>query len=655
MGLRLGIDTGGTFTDAVLLDKTGAVLAAAKAETTRDDLIVGIDRAVAAVLDGQDGPIDLVGLSTTLATNAVVEGRGGKAGLVLMGFEPEVLDRGGLSAALRGAPVAHLKGGHDANGHPLAPFDPNVLRAAVQDMGKGVEALAVCGQFAVRNPAHELAAAGVAAELGLPCTLSSSLSARLDAPRRALTALLNARLLPFIAGLLDAVEGLLRRRGIVAPLMVVRGDGSFMRAEAARLRPIETVLSGPAASVVGAGHLTGLPDAVVSDVGGTTTDVAVLRGGRPRLSKEGASVGGWRTMVEAIDMATVGLGGDSALRRDRDGGLALGPERAVPLSLLAALHPGALAELEAELAKPGSNVLDARFALAQVPASADPGLFTRSQRGLLDRLAEGPRSLATIVERDHLEIPLRRLVERGIVLLAGFTPSDAAHVLGLQTLWSRPAAAIGAALEARKGWPGLDPGDGEGLARHVLAEARRRSAAVLVEAVLPEDEPLLPLLRPPLRGLVRAALDGGPGGMALRLDLPIDAVGGPAKLFYPAAAAALDARLVVPEYYAVCNAIGAVAGEVVQTATLVATGRGEDSLTLHLPDGPVEAANPDEARRRLEDAAVVLARRRAAEAGAAEVAVETSVEVARATLDGNREIVMEIRVTATARGRPAIG
>ncbi|TIO11576.1 MAG: hydantoinase/oxoprolinase family protein, partial [Mesorhizobium sp.] len=176
---------------------------------------------------------------------------------------------------------------------------------------------------------------------GLPVTASHELSAKLGGPRRALTTLLNARLISMIDRLVAATEGFLAARGIAAPLMVVRGDGALVSAAFARQRPIETILSGPAASLVGARHMTGLDDAVVSDIGGTTTDVAVLDGGRPRLDPEGATVGGFRTMVEAVAMRTFGLGGDSEVTLEDSAlnpRILLGPRRLVPLALAGMMH-----------------------------------------------------------------------------------------------------------------------------------------------------------------------------------------------------------------------------------------------------------------------------------------------------------------------------
>src|SRR5690606_25588793 len=123
-----------------------------------------------------------------------------------------------------------------------------------------------------------------------------------DAPRRALTAALNARLIARISLLIAGVGEAMGRLGLAAPLMIVRGDGTLALADVVALRPIETVLSGPAASLVGAAALSGMSNFILSDMGGTTSDLAVLKGGRPRVAEEGAEVGGWRTMVRAIDV-----------------------------------------------------------------------------------------------------------------------------------------------------------------------------------------------------------------------------------------------------------------------------------------------------------------------------------------------------------------
>ncbi|MBE0565155.1 MAG: hypothetical protein IH621_04295, partial [Krumholzibacteria bacterium] len=206
------------------------VVAKAKALTTRHDLAVGISGAVDAVLGKaavDPSAIKLVSMSTTLATNALVEGQGGRVALVMIGFSEADLSRDGLKAALGSDPVVFCPGGHDVHGN-AQPLDLSPLETALPELEKGVSGFAVCAYFATRNPAHENAARElIRARTGLPVTASHELSAKLGGPRRALTTLLNARLIAMIDRLVAATEGFLEKRGISAPLMVVRGDGGL--------------------------------------------------------------------------------------------------------------------------------------------------------------------------------------------------------------------------------------------------------------------------------------------------------------------------------------------------------------------------------------------------------------------------------------------
>jgi len=297
----IGLDTGGTFTDAVALDGERRIVAGAKALTTHWDLSIGLGEALRAVLAKlpvaiRREHISLVSVSTTLATNAVIEKRFSPVCTLLIGFDEQMLERSGLKRA--GGTVVRVRGGHEATGDESEPLDEPAIDAAVREYAPHVEAFAVAGMFSVRNPAHERRARERIRSLcDKPVTCSYELSSQLDAPKRALTAALNARLTPQIRHLLDALGSVLAAEGLSAPVMVVRGDGTLIRAQVALEYPVETVLSGPAASVVGAGFLSDLEDFAVADMGGTTTDVAIVAGGRPIVRDEGAVLGGWRTMV----------------------------------------------------------------------------------------------------------------------------------------------------------------------------------------------------------------------------------------------------------------------------------------------------------------------------------------------------------------------
>ena len=238
MSLALGVDTGGTYTDAALIRDEAEVIASAKSLTTRHDLAQGIGGAVEAVLSqsGVDpSDISLASLSTTLATNALVEGQGGRVALVLIGFKESDLAKHGLSNALAGDPSVVIEGGHTHAGGEKAPLDEVGLLTWLTEHGDGVSGFAVAGQFATRNPAHEQEALRMIKEAtGTPVTCSHHLSSKLNGPKRALTAILNARLIGMIDGLISRAETRLTELGVTAPLMVVRGDGALISADFAR-------------------------------------------------------------------------------------------------------------------------------------------------------------------------------------------------------------------------------------------------------------------------------------------------------------------------------------------------------------------------------------------------------------------------------------
>ncbi|TKT75100.1 hydantoinase/oxoprolinase family protein [Aquamicrobium sp. LC103] len=664
--LYLGIDTGGTYTDAVLWSPApapgGKVVAKAKALTTRHDLAIGIAGAVDAVMvkaGVAPGAVGLVSMSTTLATNALVEGQGGRVGLVMVGFAEADLARDGLKAALGSDPVVFVPGGHDVHGN-AAPLVLGGLEEALPVLAASVSAFAVCAYFAVRNPGHEIAVADLLrARAGLPVTASHELSAKLGGPRRALTTLLNARLVSMIDRLVAATEGFLVARGIAAPLMVVRGDGALVSAGFARRRPIETILSGPAASLVGARHMTGLDDAVVSDIGGTTTDVAVLDKGRPRLDPEGATVGGFRTMVEAVAMRTFGLGGDSEVALE-DGGLrprlALGPRRLVPLSLAASLHGGAVTvELERQLRAPNPGRLDGRFAFRTgVPERLAAGLTAGEER-LYGEVSAAPLPLDRLLASNAQAATLGRLVARGLVHVSGFTPSDAAHVLGGQANWDAEAARLGAELFARRRDARGQPvaASAEEISARVLAALTRRSAEAVLETAFAEDG--LEGAETVAHALVQRAVDGRPGIARLNvsLDRPVIGLGASAPLHYAALGRLVGNRCMVPADTDVANALGAVVGQVRVTAEAGVSQPEEGLFRVGSDKGVADFASEEaalaEAERLVREAVAV----RAAEAGADAARIEVERDVRVAAVEGRRTFI-EARLVATASGRPRI-
>lgn len=664
MAYFLGVDTGGTYTDAVIVDEAAdRVIGSAKSLTTRGDLAIGIGKAVDAALAGAGiaaAEVALVSLSTTLATNALVEGQGGHVALVFIGFDPDDLDRGGLTEALKGDPVIRLAGGHTHAGTEGQPLDLAVLQAELAALGDSVMGFAVAARFATRNPAHEVAARDLIRSMtGRPVTCSHELSAQLNGPKRALTAVLNARLIGMIDRLVAACERHLQAVGIAAPLMVVRGDGALISAAMVRERPIETILSGPAASIVGARWLTGESDALVSDIGGTTTDVALLRGGLPEIDPQGARVGGFRTMVEAVAMRTTGLGGDSEVHlvtEGLDGGLRLGPRRLVPVSLLAVDHgPMVHAALDRWLSADAVGEHDGRFV---IPMGGNAGGLGPRDMAVLARVTEPMPVVAALTSR--LEVAaLERLVARGLVMIAGVTPSDASHVLGQLGAWDGAAAekAVRLLAKRRNGKGERFAPDAMTLAQQIVDQLTAQTVDCLLEAAFGEDPAFAGDVPEVLarHRLTAAGMAGHRGvvEVTLRLGVPVIGLGASAPSYYGAVGERLGARMILPEHAGVANAIGAVVGQVSQRATGLVSSAGEGRFTAHFATGLQTFGDRDAALAAMEAALVADASTRARMAGAEELRVTTTRDIREAEVEG-RAMFIEATLTATASGRPRV-
>ncbi len=661
MKVSLGIDTGGTYTDAVLFDEEHGVLAKAKSLTTRHDLAIGIAGAVDRVMLGAGiaaAEIGLVALSTTLATNALVEGRGGRVALVFIGFGEHDVARAGLVDAMRGEPIIRIVGGHDPQGDPIATLDLNALEREAMSVAPFVSGFAVTGQFSTRNADHEIAARDLLVRLtGLPVTCGHELSARLNGPKRALTSVLNARLIGLIADLIAAAEQIIGDHGIDAPLMVVRGDGSLMSATMAKARPIETILSGPAASLVGAAYLTGAVDALVADIGGTTTDVAVVERGVPHLDPSGAVVGGHHTMVEAVAMTTVGLGGDSevtVLVETSVPRLRLGPRRVVPVSMIAVDHPELVHRvLDRQLLQELAGEHDARFVVPVGDSGASSAGLDPGELALLRRAHPGVVGVAELVKGNADLRRLDRLVSRGLLMLAAFTPTDASHVLGDYVTFDRDAAEKAAVLMARKrtmlGKPVVE--GARAWAEWVVSTLQRRSAETILDVALGIDGfEGKELSRHPL---VAASLDRrvGVADVSIRLSMPLIGLGASAGLYYPEVAAMLRADGIVPRHADVANAIGAVVGRVRVHVDVYVSSPERGRFRVHHSSATNDLYALDEALALADQLAADDAGRAAVQAGAgtADVIVDRVVNIA--TVDGD-DFFVDATVTATASGRP---
>ncbi len=658
----IGVDTGGTYTDAAVMDAaTNEVLASAKALTTRGDLAVGVCEAIERALsalgdDGAASHVRLVSVSTTLATNAVVEGHGSPVCVVLVGFDETMVQRSGLSSAFPGLVVERIAGGHDHNGGEVTKLDAAALGEVVAKHGAAVEAFAVASQFAVRNPAHELAARDfITRKTSLPVTVSTELASALDAPRRALTAALNARLISRISLLIKAVQHAMTRFGINAPLMMTKGDGSLARAETVALRPIETVLSGPAASLVGAATLSGLNDFILSDMGGTTTDLGVLENGRPQVNEQGADVGGWRTMVQAIDVRTLGLGGDSEVAFDIKGVATVGARRSVPVSLIGSKFPRVIQQLEDDISDAASGSMAGQFVmlpLGRVVGDVQPAGLSKREQELLESITIEPLALRKLAAGSGAHRTLEALSRKGHVQLAGFTPSDAAHVLNLQDNWSREAAVLAARLLVRNVLQ-KPPSDElvTQLSQRVWEETVRLTGRAVLETALGHHA-----IEPGNAGGLIDVVCRGQGRRSLaRVSIspvvPVVAVGGPVKIYYPEVGKRLECEMVFPQSCEVANAVGAATGMIARTVTIEVNGNGAGVFRVHGPQSVTQFASATDAMDEANRLARETAGTQVSAMGGGEVSFAEDVQkfLLPDAIDDNGLLRATVKIEATAR------
>jgi N-methylhydantoinase A/oxoprolinase/acetone carboxylase beta subunit len=558
----LGIDAGGTYTDAVVYDMARRITRSkAKALTTRWDFTIGIENALAKLDQEQLASVELVALSTTLATNAIVENEGQTVGMILM--PPP-----GLAQSITYSPKAVITGTLDISGREKTAPDPDQIRSIADQMirSHGVTAFAVSGYAGSINPAHELAVKQILhdhTQMFVSC--GHELSDTLNFQTRAVTAMLNARIIPRLKSLLADLKKVLDQFDIHAPIVVVKGDGTLMDAAMARKRPVETILSGPAASVAGARHLTGVADALVVDMGGTTTDTAALKNNLVRLNENGSIVGGRRTHVQALEIRTAGLGGDSRILFEK-GEFSIGPGRVAPIAWLGANRPGTDQALE--YLKHNLN----RFATTTkgmqiITFTGSVKLSHKSpmEEKVLSLLAQRPYSIAELVFKTGVltdaGLFLSRLEEKFAIQRCGLTFTDLLHIQGSFTRWDENAAGTYCEYIARlagQNMTDMIPMLIETGTRRLTLELLKRQ---LDEQINPENLASCPVCQT----LINNLMSGGNDDFQVRIDMkrPVIGIGAPIGFFLPRAAKALGAKAILPDDADVANAIGAITSDVV--------------------------------------------------------------------------------------------
>lgn len=334
--MLLGLDVGGTFTDAVIIDGH-RVIASAKKRTTKDNLMHGIGEALDAVLQNCDTSlINQVTLSTTVVTNTIVEGKEQSVDLyVVTGPGRNVDDIFPVS------PI-YLQGYTDHRGIVVERTPADAVRgiANMVQARSGTDLAAVSAKFGVRNPQEELSITEELKNTYHTISNGSLLSGSLNFPRRTISAYFNSAVTPVFTVFKKNVEDALSARNILAPLHILKADGGSLPMEHMVSRPVETAFTGPAATVLGLSALgvIGNKHTVALDIGGTTTDISLWKHGKPLMTKNGVSIREYPSAVRSFAVTSVGIGGESVIRL-KNGNLTVGPERVGPSVALGGIEP----------------------------------------------------------------------------------------------------------------------------------------------------------------------------------------------------------------------------------------------------------------------------------------------------------------------------
>ncbi|WP_135611564.1 hydantoinase/oxoprolinase N-terminal domain-containing protein [Methanococcoides sp. AM1] len=542
MQYSMGIDAGGTYTDAVIIrDSDGEIVDSTKARTTYPDLLIGIQNA----LDGLDQSylkdIKLVSVSTTLSTNTILEGTGYPVALIMAGdyVIPE-------THSIKNYIV--VEGGHGPNGEEIRKLDIEAVREFIFQNKDTVSAFAISSYFSIRNPEHELQIRELIKELtGLPSVCGHELSQDLGAYNRGITAYLNAQLIPITDHFIETIIGEMERRNIKARLLMLKCDGSVVGIDEAKEKPIESIFSGPAASLVGAAYLSKAKTCTVIDVGGTSTDVSMIENELPELCDEGAVVGGWQTKVKAIRMETSAMGGDSHIwiKNQKPN---IGPRRVIPLCVAATKYPSIIEKLKTARVPSrmllSDNIQPTKFFIrsGKEPTSE----FTPSEKEIFDRIGDEPVSISGIFH-DKLPSPvfLDLLIQKRLVQAIGFTPTDALHVLGDYNEWNSEASSAAATILGR-----MTHQNKMEFCQQIKNEVAKNMViylmSYLLENVPPEE--------------IRKVIEGD-HHTRFKLDIPVVLLGGPVRAYVEDVRKLIDADVILPEHSEVGNAAGALVGK----------------------------------------------------------------------------------------------
>lgn len=571
--IGIGIDTGGTCTDAVIIDTTDhRVLSYGKTLTTKNDLKEGILKALSELDQELVKKARYLSLSTTLATNACVEGKGGRAKLVFFGVKKALVEKmRGTYGLPDPSEICFLSGDAGRDESEENRPDWKAFRREVRESFADFDSVALVqinpkyNDGAYEKKGEEI----VREELGIPCVRGYDLYQEVNVQKRGATALLNARLLSVMNDFFDSIDRSLAELGLELPVQVVKSDGTIMSRDYAVKRPVETLLCGPAASIIGAMELSDRKNAMVVDMGGTTSDVAMVRNGVPVTSDSGISIGPWKTMVKGVTIDTFALGGDSAVEYE-DNRIYLEKRRVVPLCMAASRYPQVEEKLRALVSTYAifSYPANQFFMLQNVPENMER--FTANERKLISALQEGPllyEEAAQSVGISPYVFRCSRLEDEGVVIRCGVTPTDVMHVQGDFTDYCTEASRLGIEYLRMVTKKPFDV-----LCSQIYDMAKNRLYSNLASIFLKYEtgRELLESEREALKSMTQYLFRKERTGEEYRYLRPsLDAeigfigIGAPTRIFLQDVAELFHTDADFPKYAMVANAIGAAVGSVV--------------------------------------------------------------------------------------------
>ena len=622
MKIGIGIDTGGTYTDAIVYDfETKAVLGSAKALTTKEDLSVGILEALDKLPPEYLPLAGVVSLSTTLATNACVENKGGKAKLIFFGGDSELIDQyGGAYGLPQSADINIQRGNVKFTGEADRGPDWDLFASSLDDSYHHLDGIGIIEINSMKNNAasEKTAKKLVQERFNIPVVCGHELFSELNSLRRGASTLLNASLFPIIVNFLNSIKLAMKKRNMHAEIVIVRSDGSLMNEDFANLHPVETLLCGPASSVLGSSWLTDGKNNIVVDMGGTTTDIALVKDGYPVKVPCGVSIGKWKTFVDGIYIKTFGLGGDSAIHY-HDKKPHLEEYRIIPLCVAAQRYPVIKKNFKklTSMALLHTKFLYEHFML--VRDIADASQYTNEEIAICKALADGPLIYSDVAEAagtDIYNLHIARLVKENIIQAIGLTPTDIMHIKCDFSGFDAEASFLGAQFVAKNTEMTV-----EELCDFVYTEIKRKMYLNIVKVMLENEQPLYMKngIDEPVERFINESFYAAYYGRKSDLitvnfttNYVLQGIGAPIHIFLEDVAKLLGTTAAIPKYHEVANALGAVVGNIhagysvkikpnwtaAGISNYMVYGGGENALFEELHDAETFAAAQAEAGAR---------------------------------------------------------